>query len=214
MQTVNKTEKQANNPGRGVIADTPAVLNDLYKQSAHCGQVCCGWLHSRALPPSMKSLISETLVLAIAIPESIRFDWGSQTEDWLIPYNETDYVQQHATRLMMLGNGPLAVEMDLAWHAFYGTDDSVFVLYVGGPGTRIVRYSWNERFLYTLDALYKTAGANYVHDEEDAEYALSIGKPVHGCSQAPAVLPAEYFAIDDNGRLMDCQVSRRPRQAD
>jgi hypothetical protein len=210
MQTMSKTGTRANNSGRGVISDTPAVLNDLYERSEDCGQVCCGWLHTRALPSSMQSQISETLVLVIAIPESTRFDWVGQTEDWLIPYNETDYVQQHATRLMMLGHGPLAVEMDLAWHAFYGTEGSVFVLYVGGTGTRIVRYSWNEKFLYTLDALYKTAGPNYVHDEEDAEYAMSIGKPIHGCSQAPAVLPAQYFAIEDDGRLMDCQVSRRP----
>jgi hypothetical protein len=212
MHPVNKTEHQANNSGRVLITDTPTVLNDLYTQSEDSSQVCCGWLHTRALPSSMQSLISETVVLAIAIPDSISVDWASQTDDWLIPFNETDYVQRLATRLMMLGNGPLVVEMDLAWHAFYGTGGSVFVLYVGASGTRIVKYSWNEKFLYTLDTLYKTAGPNYFHDEEDAEYAMSVGKPIHGCAQVPALLPALYFAVEDDGRLMDCQISRRPRE--
>src|SRR5260370_5964491 len=102
MQTPNKIEEQLGKPVRGVITDTPAVLHDLYKQSEDFGQVCCGWLHTRALPSSVQSQISEYVVLAIAIPETNQFDWASQTEDWLIPHNETDYVQRHATRLMML----------------------------------------------------------------------------------------------------------------
>ncbi|MFM0277738.1 hypothetical protein P0D75_06915 [Paraburkholderia sediminicola] len=214
MQTVHKNAEQLNKATRGIFTDTPPVLNGLYEQSKASGKICCGWLYTNVLPASLQSQVSESVVIAIAIPDAIQVDWVSQTENWLIPHNEIDYVQQHSTRLMMLGNGPVAIEMDLAWHAFFGTEGSVFVLYVCAAGTLIVRYSWNERLLVTLDALYKSAGPNYTHDEEEAERSIAFDKPIHGCSAGAATLPSGYFAIAHDGNLTDYQPSRRSRDSE
>ena len=211
MQFASKTDKTSNQAARGIVADTPPVLSGLYDQAKAAGEVRCGWLYTNALPTPLRSEISESIVISLAVPDEIEVDWASQTEDWLIPHNEINYVNKQSTCLMLLGNGPLALEMGLASLAFFGTEGSIYVLYVCAAETRIVRYSWNERLLATVDALYKTAGPNYLHDKEEAERAIAIGLPIHGCNAVAATLPTGYFAIERDGSLIDYRPSQRLR---
>ena len=142
----------------------------------------------------------------------MELDWAAQTTDQLFPHNEVDYEHKQATTLVLLGDGPIAFEPGIVWKPLFGTDGSLFLVFLHRDKTLLVRYRWNERFLATIDGLNASAGDNHKHDDEMAARAIIVmGSPTYGSADTAALVPAAYFDVETDGSLSEYQASERLR---
>ncbi|WP_321795280.1 hypothetical protein [Caballeronia sp. J97] len=196
------------------IVDNIALFDELVACAEHAGLAACAAVAKVFLPKELQQAISETHVLAFAVPSNEDIDWDAQAANLLIPHNEIDFEHRQATSLFLLGNGPIAFEPKYGFQPLFGSDGSLFVFFLHRAITYLVRYNWSERFLNTWEALEVSAGENYQHDDERAARSiLVLGSPVSGAADNIAIVPAAYFEIGNDGRLAQYFASARARSA-
>ncbi|WP_029971715.1 hypothetical protein [Paraburkholderia graminis] len=194
------------------IVDNVALFDELVDFANRAGTLVCAAVATVFLPPALKQLISEFHVLAFAIPSDNEIDWEAQATDLLVPHNEIDFEHRQATALILLGNGPVAFEPKNAFQPLFGSDGSLFILFLHRAKAYLVRYTWSDRFHHTLEALDASAGENYLHDDERAARSMIVfGSPVHGAADDIALVPAAYFELGSDGRLSQYTASARTR---
>jgi hypothetical protein len=194
------------------IVENIALFDELAGCAEHAGLTACAAVAKVSLPRELQQAISETYVLAFAVPSTEDIDWDAQAADLLVPHNEIDFEHRQATSLFLLGNGPVAFEPKYGFQPLFGSDGSLFVFFLHRAITYLVRYSWSERFLNTWEALDASAGENYQHDDDRAARSiLVLGSPVSGAADDIAIVPAAYFEIGSDGRLSQYFASTRAR---
>ncbi|SIT49351.1 conserved hypothetical protein [Paraburkholderia ribeironis] len=197
---------------RGTVIDNLDLLDSLAALAAESAVPVCATVDSRILPLALQPQVTESHIVAIAIPHEMELDWDAQTTDQLFPHNEVDYEHRQATTLILLGDGPIAFEPSLVWKPLFGTDGSLFVVFLHRGKTLLIRYRWNERFLATIDSLNASAGDNHKHDDEMAARAIIVMRsPTYGSADSSALVPAAYFDVETDGSLSEYQPSERLR---
>jgi hypothetical protein len=174
----------------------PATLEPLLKQAVEQNTSLCTIVNTTELGKPFSGFSEEMDCLAIAVPDADSVDWATQSTDWVVPYCEVNHAKQTTRALVMLGDGPIAVPTCAIAPKLFGAD-KVFVVYVTPQGTLAVSYRWNEAFLATIEAA-DTAAERYEFDEYQSARAISIGKPIVGCSDAPALVP-ERVTVESDG---------------
>jgi len=202
----------ANRICRAEEVENPALLQALVACANEASAPVCATVATTFLPATLQQDITESYVLAFAIPSNEDIDWNAQAIDALIPHNEVDFELRQATTLILLGDGPIAFEPSVAYQPLFGTDGSLFVLFLHRDRAIFVRYGWNERLHCTLDTLDAAAGNNHRHDEETAARSIVVMRsPVGGAADGIAVVPAAYFEVESDGSLSQYSASARAR---
>jgi hypothetical protein len=130
---------------------------------------------------------NESLCLVVAIPDANGLNWKAQLTDWVIPYCEVNHLEQTTRALAMLGDGPIAVPTAALAPLLFGVEKAL-VVFATQQSTVAAAYRWNEKFLATVEAI-DTAAEKYEFDEYQSARAVAIGRPIFGCSDAPALVP-------------------------
>ncbi|MDR6376098.1 hypothetical protein [Paraburkholderia caledonica] len=202
----------ANRICRAEEVDDPALLQALVTCANQASAPVCATVATTFLPATLRQKIEESYVLAFAIPSDEDIDWNAQAIYALIPHNEVDFELRQATTLILLGDGPIAFEPSVAYQPLFGTDGSLFVLFLHRNRAILVHYGWNERFHCTLDTLDASAGDNHRHDEEMAARSIVVMRsPVGGAADGIALVPAAYFEAECDGSLSQYSASARAR---
>jgi hypothetical protein len=175
---------------------TPAALEPLLKQAIGQNASLCAMFNTKELGQQFSDFSNEPHCLAIAVPDSGILDWTAQLADWIIPYCEVNHKDRTTRALLMLGEGPIAVPTFALAPMLFGVE-SVLVVFSTREGTLVAAYRWNEKFLATVEAA-DIAAKNYEFDDYASACAVAIGKPIFGCSEAPASVPL-HVSLEADG---------------
>jgi len=188
------------------------LLDSLVTSANRANATVCGVVGTAFLPRELCDGNRGFHTLAIAVPDAEEIDWTSQRMDALVPHNELDFEHRQATTLILLGDGPVAIEPAQTFQVLFDTEGSIFVIFLHRGRAIPTRYKWNERLHCTLDGLGASAGENYRHDEERAARSVIVmGSPVYGATERIAIVPAAYFEVESDGSLSQYSASTRLR---
>jgi hypothetical protein len=84
-----------------------AALRDLTHDNSNFG---CYVVPTNYLPSSAFAGSDETHCSMLACGQDVSIDWEQQMSDWLIPFNELDFVKQRAETLLLVGDGHIALD--------------------------------------------------------------------------------------------------------
>lgn len=174
---------------------TPAALEPFLKHAVEKQMLLCATFDTADLGQRFSDFSDESLCLAVAVPDSNVLDWAAQLTDWVIPFCEVNHSDRTTRELVMLGDGPVAVPTHAIYPVLVGVD-KVLVVFSTQQGTLAAAYTWNEKFLATVEAV-DIAAKRYEFDEYKSARAIAIGKPISGCSDAPALVPMPV-TLEDN----------------
>ncbi|KMZ12181.1 hypothetical protein BHUM_05261 [Candidatus Burkholderia humilis] len=116
------------------------------------------------------------------MPPFIEIDWARQTEDWLIPYNATDWDDGPLQTMLRLGTGSLALDYVAASFVLEQIKDSLIVVYVFPDCVASVRYRWHPMLLESLEGLFQSTRFYASIIAESATYREPAGRSSH-CDQ-------------------------------
>ncbi|OUL70256.1 hypothetical protein [Paraburkholderia hospita] len=116
--------------------------------------------------------IDEEAMLAVTVTPQVSVAWHDQTEDWLIPFNETDSQDGPVSTRLLLGNGPLAFDFTQCTSTLERVKEHLLVAYVFPDCVGVVRYRWNDRLLDSLNQLHQ-ATTFYESLTEDRPHAVT-----------------------------------------
>jgi hypothetical protein len=167
---------------------TPTALEPFLKHAVEQNTLLCSPFKTRELGQRFTEFSKEMDCLVIAVPHAEGLDWAAQSTDWVVPYCEVNHTELTTRALVMLGDGPVAVTTFALASILFGVE-KVFVAFVTPQGTLAVSYRWNEAFLATIETA-DTAAERYEFDEYRSARAISLGKPVSGCNDVPALVPS------------------------
>jgi hypothetical protein len=75
--------------------DNNALLATLRDFTYDCAELGCYVVPTSSLPTSIAQHSGEAQCLALIVGPGVAIDWQQQMADWVIPFNELDYL--HAT---------------------------------------------------------------------------------------------------------------------
>jgi hypothetical protein len=171
-----------------------ASLRDFTYDRAGLG---CYVVPTHSLPTSIAQYGDEAQSLALIVGPGVSIDWEQQMADWVIPFNELDYVERRADTLVLLGDGPIAIDWTRAAALLSTAQRAVTVLYVFPEAWIAVRYRWNPKLVDVLDELARTT--QQFHDVEPHEMPNGALAASRGLTDLKSVRPSIYGQVTDTG---------------
>ncbi|MFM0277737.1 hypothetical protein P0D75_06910 [Paraburkholderia sediminicola] len=181
--------------------DSNAVLSTLRDFTYESSNLGCFVVPTNSLPTSAFVGCDETHCMALVFGPSVHINWENQMADWLIPFNELDYVEQRAETLLLIGDGPTAVDWSKISTALPNSQQALAVLYVFPEAWLMVKYRWNSKLIDVLDELAKTTQQFHDMESHEMPYGQSAAFASRGLTDVDALKPGLYGYLTDGGNL-------------
>jgi hypothetical protein len=173
-----------------------ASLRDLTYDRADLG---CYVVPTNSLPTSIAQDSDEAQCLALIVRPGLGIDWRQQMADWVIPFNELDYVERRADTLLLLGDGPIAIDWTQAAGVLSNAQRAITVLYLFPAAWIAVRYRWNPKLVDVLNELARTTQQFHDMEPQEMPYGALAASASRGLTDLKSVRPGIYGQVTDAG---------------
>ena len=173
-----------------------ATLRDFTYDRPELG---CYVVPTSSLPPSIAQHSGEAQCLALIVGPGVAIDWQQQMADWVIPFNEVDYVEPRAETLVLLGDGPIAIEWTKTAALLSNAQRAITVLYTLPNEWVAVRYRWNPKLVDVLDELAMTTQQFHDLEPQERSYGALAASASRGLTDLKSVRPSIYGQVTDAG---------------
>ncbi|EIN01531.1 hypothetical protein WQE_08497 [Paraburkholderia hospita] len=176
-----------------------ATLRDFTYDHAELG---CYVVPTSSLPTSIARHSDEAHCLALIVGPGLSIDWQQQMADWVIPFNEVDYLEPRADTLVLLGDGPIAIEWTKTAALLSNAQRAISVIYVLPNEWVSVQYRWNPKFVDVLDELARTTRQFHDMEPEEMPHGGMAAAASRGLTAVKSLKPSICGYVSKSGELI------------